>query len=152
MNPNEQFLITDYIPLLKKLSGAEKGNWGMLTPQGMVEHMTNSVGEAWGRIPQKLVTPPDQLEAYRTFMLSDRDFKPNTKNALMAETPDALRHSNMADAVNELERELGLMVQYHRSNPNATFMNPFFGELNYEQWLHLLRKHAVHHLKQFSLL
>lgn len=152
MNPNEQFLANDYIPLLKKLSGSEKGNWGVLSPQGMVEHMTNSVGEAWGRIPQKLITPPDKLEASRTFMLGDKEFRPNTKNVLMGDQPDALRHSNMADAVNELERELQLMVEYHRSNPNATFMSAFFGELNYEQWLHLLRKHAVHHLKQFSLL
>ena len=33
-----EFLKNDYIPLLKKLKGDEKGNFGKLSPQGMIEH------------------------------------------------------------------------------------------------------------------
>jgi hypothetical protein len=30
--------------------------------------------------------------------------------------------------------------------------NPFFGDLNFEENVHLLYKHALHHLKQFGVM
>lgn len=147
----EHFFTSEYIPLLQKLKGDEKGNWGVLSPQGMVEHMTDSIGIAWGRIPEKLHTAPELLERMRTFALSDKEFKPGTKNALMSETPAPLRKANMQEAIEELREEINHFVAYYRAHPAAVITNPFFGDFNYEQWLHLLHKHAVHHLKQFNL-
>ncbi len=151
MNTNEQFFKETYIPLLKKLSGHEKGQWGRLSPQGMIEHMTDSIGEAWGRIPRTILTPADKLQAFREFALSDRGFKPGTKNSLMGEEPAPLRHATIGEAISELESEIGRMMSYHQAHPSAVFTNAFFGDFNYSEWLHLLHKHAVHHLKQFDL-
>lgn len=148
----ELFLTKEYIPLLKKLDGSEKGNWGVLSAQGMVEHMTNSIGEGWGRIKQSVQTPPEFLEKARSFALSDKEFKPGTKNALMSETPAPLRKATMAEAITELEQEINSFVSYHHQHPGTIFLNPFFGNLNYDEWLHLFHKHAVHHLKQFNLI
>ncbi|MBS1634377.1 MAG: hypothetical protein JST26_00550 [Bacteroidetes bacterium] len=147
----ESFFTQHYIAKLKQIHEAETGEWGVLSPQGMVEHMTNSIGEAWGRIPRTLISPADQVQRFREFALSDKEFKPNTKNVLMSEEPAPLRHATLAEAIREIETEIGNMVHYHRRNPGATFMNPFFGEFNYEEWLHLLHKHAVHHLRQFRI-
>lgn len=147
----EQFFTQQYVPLLKQLHGTEKGEWGVLSAQGMIEHMTNSIGEAWGRIPRTLQTPADIQQRVRDFGLSDKEFKPNTKNALMSEEPAPLRHASIAEAISELEAEIRSMVQFHQEHPGTSFMNPFFGELNYDEWLHLLHKHAVHHLRQFRI-
>jgi len=54
--------------------------------------------------------------------------------------------------VSELGREIALFMQYHKANPGINVTNPFFGDLNYEEWLHLEHKHARHHLRQFNLL
>jgi hypothetical protein len=149
---NEQFITQELIPLLRRLDGSEQGAWGVLSAQGMVEHLTNSFGEAWNRIPRSLQTPAEALPKWREFALSDKEFRPNTKNAMMSEAPTPLRHATITDAVKELEQEVASFVAYHKANPGINVMNPFFGELSYDEWLHLGHKHARHHLRQFHLL
>lgn len=151
MNMHEQFFKETYIPTLRKLSGNEVGAWGVLSPQGMIEHMTDSIGIAHERIKQELQTPEPVLEKVRSFALSDKEFKPNTKNVLMSETPAALRNATISEAIEELESEINDFLNFYKANPDKKVLNPFFGEFNYEEWLHLLHKHAVHHLKQFNL-
>ncbi len=147
----ELFFKEQYIPLIKKLTGEEKGNWGVLSAQGMVEHMSESIAIASMRIVHALHTPPEQVERFKSFALSDKEFKPGTKNALMTDDAAPLRHKSMADAINELEEEVKEFLSFYEHKPEATVLNPFFGDLNYNEWLHLLNKHAVHHLKQFNL-
>ena len=148
----EQFFTNEYLPLLKKLSGDEKGNFGVLSAQGMIEHMTDSIGIAWKRVVEPMQTAEIHLEKVRAFALSDREFRPGVKNSLMSETAAPLRNATIEDAVKEIEAEVNSFIDYYKSNPDAKVLNPFFGEFNYEQWLHLLHKHAVHHLKQFNLI
>lgn len=151
MNKLEHFFKETYIPILRKLSGNEVGAWGVLSPQGMIEHMTDSIGVAHGRIKQELQTPEPMLEKVRSFALSDKEFKPNTKNSLMSEAPEPLRNPSLSEAIAELENEIKIFIDFYKLNPDRKVLNPFFGEFNYDQWLHLLHKHAVHHLKQFNL-
>jgi len=148
----QRFFTAEYIPLIKKLNGNEKPQWGLLSAQGMIEHMTDSIGIAWGRVKEPMVTAPEHLEKAKSFAMSDKEFRPNTKNSLMAEQPAALRHSNIDDAATELENEVFLFLSFYDFNPEAVVSNPFYGELNYKEWLHLLHKHATHHLKQFAVL
>ena len=84
--------------------------------------------------------------------MSEKEFKPNTKNALMSDTPVPVKNNKMESAVIELEKELVAFVDYFDKNKGAVLTNSFFGDLNFEEWLHLLHKHAVHHSKQFRLL
>lgn len=151
MNDKEQFLKTKYIPLLQQLSDNEVGAWGVLSPQGMIEHMTDAFGNGYGRIKLALQTQPELLERIRAFALSDKEFKPGTKNVLMSDTPAPLRHYSITEAIWELEQEITSFFDFYNSNPDHQEMNPFFGALNYEEQLHLLHKHAIHHLKQFNL-
>ena len=152
MNIQEHFFKSEYIPLLKQLSEKEVGLWGVLSSQGMVEHMTDSIGIAFGRIQLTLQTPEAILPKVRAFALSETLFKENTKNSLMTETPAPLRNHSMVAAITELEKEIMTFLEYYKVNPNATHLNPFFGEFNYQELLHILYKHANHHLKQFNLI
>ncbi len=151
MNSKEHFFKTEYIPLLNQLSDNEVGLWGVLSPQGMIEHMTDAIGNAYGRINLELQTPLSILPKVKAFALSETPFKENTKNALMSEIPAPLHNHSITEAIKELETEITLFFDYYKNNQNATNINPFFGEFNYEEWLHLLHKHATHHLKQFNL-
>ncbi len=152
MNAKEQFLHQEYIPLLKKLKGDEKGNFGKLSPQGMIEHMSDAFGNAYGRINHPLHTKEEMVSRFRDFALSDKPFKENTPNALMSEEPSPFRHANISNAISELEGEVKALFDFYKANPDAKKLNPFFGEFSYEDWLHLLHKHANHHLKQFNLI
>lgn len=152
MNSNERFFKEEYIPLLKQLCDNEVGLWGVLSPQGMIEHMTDAFANAHGRIILPAQTPDSILPKMRAFALSETPFKENTKNVLMSETPAPLRNQSITDAILELEKEINAFMDYYQSSPGSKNLNPFFGEFNYEEWLHLLHKHANHHLKQFNLL
>lgn len=154
MNHSEKlFFIIHKVPeLLLSLQSDAKGNWGTLNAQQMVEHLSDSVRIANGKRAEKLLTSSDNLERVRAFMLSDKAFKENTKNAQMPEIPTPCIHLTMADAISELKVELNDFNAYFENNPSKTVMNPFFGALNFEQWTHLLHKHFVHHCRQFALI
>lgn len=151
MHSKEKFFKEEYIPLLKKLKGNEQPRWGKLSAQGMIEHMTDSIGIGWKRITFPMYTSPENLPKAKAFMLSDKPFKENTPNPYMGDTPPPLRNKDIASAIQELEEEINHFFQFHKNNPNIIVQNSFFGDLNYEEWLHLLHKHALHHLKQFGL-
>jgi hypothetical protein len=151
MSEKEEFFTKHYIPILKTLKPDAKGKWGKLSAQGMVEHMTDSIGIAWGRIKLPLHTPEPLVPKFKEFALSDKEFKPETKNALMNEEPDPLRNTDLYASIDELAKEIQEFVDYHKAHPNEKILNPFFGELDYKEWLHLLHKHAIHHLKQFDI-
>ncbi|MBK6447372.1 MAG: DUF1569 domain-containing protein [Bacteroidetes bacterium] len=114
--------------------------------------MSDSFRIANAKDPHVIVTPAERLEPMKNFLLSEKEFKPNTKNILMSETPPNIRLANKMEAINELEGEINDFVSYFEQHPGSTTTNPFFGELNFEEWIQLLHKHAVHHLKQFNCL
>ncbi len=146
------FLQNEFPKLVATLNSEMKGNWGVLNAQQMVEHMTQSISYATGSNNQQLHTAAENVEKYKSFAMSDKEIKPNIKNALMSETPVATRNKSMQEAVQELKNTISNFVNYFEHNKNATLTNPFFGDLNFEEWTHLLHKHAVHHCKQFGLM
>jgi len=58
----------------------------------------------------------------------------------------------MQEAINEYNKQVTAFITYFENNKGTTLTNPFFGELSFEEWTHLLHKHAVHHSKQFGLI
>jgi hypothetical protein len=145
--------ISNTVPkLLLQLSAEAKGEWGVLNAQQMVEHLINSVRIANGKSLEKLVTPIDNLERVRSFMLSDKPFKENTKNVQMPDIPAPAVMESMKQAIDQLSAELQDFIKAFENNPLDTITNPFFGDLNFEEWTHLLNKHFEHHCYQFNLL
>ena len=63
----------------------------------MIEHFGgDAVRNANGRLKiDTIVTPPENLERMREFMMSDKPFKENTKNPLLGEEPAPLRYKTI---------------------------------------------------------
>jgi len=153
MNPEKlDFIKNDFPAMIKKPKGDEIPEWGKMNPQQMIEHMTDSIRIADEKITHAVHTPLEDLPAYKGFMMSEKPFRPNTKNKLMDENPPAITNSTLQDAVQELEDEIDYFVNYFEQQPGRVTSNPIFGDLNYGEWVHLLHKHMVHHLKQFRLM
>ena len=147
----EDFFKNDYLSLLEKIPESQTRAWGVLSLQGMIEHMTDSIGIGWKRVQFPIQYSEEITAKSKAFMLSDKPFKPGTKNSLMSETEEPLRCKNINEAKEELKNEIKEFLNFWKKNPDSQVTNPFFGELNYQEWLHLLHKHAVHHLKQFGI-
>jgi hypothetical protein len=153
MNHDKLNFIQHTFPeLVKKLNGSEVPLWGKMNAQQMIEHISDSIRIADEKNKHELHTAPEQLPVYRKFMLSDKEFKPNTKNALMDEDPVPVTKSSLAEAIREMEAEIADFIAFFKTDPERKTTNPFFGTMNFEEWIHLLYKHLMHHAKQFGLL
>ncbi|MBS1644799.1 MAG: hypothetical protein JST36_07145 [Bacteroidetes bacterium] len=145
------FLHTELVPLLASIAENQTPLWGKMKPQQMVEHMSDSLRQANGRDLMVCVTPAEQLPKMQAFLRSDKPFKENTPNTLMPDTPAPCRHSQMNDALQELQGELDEFFRVFSLAPSRMITNPFFGDLNFNDWTQLLCKHALHHLRQFGV-
>ncbi len=146
------FLKTQFIPLLHTLESHQKGVWGKMDAQQMVEHLRDICKVANGKIEMQLLnTDPARLAAAREFLMTEIPFKENTKVPVMPEEPRAHKYSSMAEAIAKLEPELADVFTVYASNPALTLMHPIFGALNYEEQIQYLDKHVRHHLRQFGV-
>lgn len=147
-----QFLRQQFVPLLQSIPTETVPLWGKMTAQQMIEHFSDYLQIHSGKAAHtEVVTPPEQLEWMRNFLESDKPFRENTKNPLMSELPAPVRNPSKEAAVKELGEELAYFFTVFKKNNLQATRNPFFGDLNYEQNIQLLYKHALHHLKQFGL-
>jgi hypothetical protein len=149
----ENFLRTRLVTYLQRLDPATAPRWGRMSVQQMIEHYAgDAVRNASGRLKMEtIITPPEQLERMREFMMSEKPFKENTKNPLMDEEPAPLRYKTVQAAIGALQQELICFFEAYEKQPDMVIRNPFFGDLNFEQNVQLLYKHALHHLRQFGV-
>jgi hypothetical protein len=147
-----EFLKRRFIPLLKQIPSDTTPQWGKMTLQQMIEHFSDSVRIASGKtVHTDFVFAPEQLQRVREFMLSEKPFKENTVNPLLPEAPAPVINTSTEEAINELQKEVSYFFSVFEKNNLQVTRSPFFGDLNYEQNVHLLHKHALHHLRQFGV-
>jgi hypothetical protein len=149
----ENFLRTKLVTCLQRLDPATPPRWGKMNVQQMIEHYAgDAVRNDNGRLKtDKIITPPEHLERLREFMMSDKPFQENTRNPLMGEEPAPLHYKTIQAAIGSLQQELIYFFEAYEKDPGLIIRNPFFGDLNFEQNVQLLYKHALHHLKQFGV-
>src|ERR1035438_7325131 len=127
----KKFLQEDLIPLLKKLDASAKGRWGVMGPQQMVGHFADAVKNASGKLILPAVNTSERLEKSREFLMTEKQFKENTKNPLIPETPFPLRKANINAAIEKLQDELNCFFQVFENDPGLKTANPIFGELDH---------------------
>ncbi|MEO6894011.1 MAG: hypothetical protein ABI136_03190 [Ginsengibacter sp.] len=148
----EDFLKNDFIPLLHKLKGDEKGNWGIMNAQQMVEHFADAVKNASGKLILPTLNTGEKLEKSRDFLMSENPFKENTVNPLIPKEGIPHRQPDLSSAIEKLQKELEHFFYVFEKIPGLQTDNAFFGKLDYNMNIQLLHKHALHHLRQFGLL
>ena len=119
----------------------------------MIEHFGGeAIRNASGRLKIDTIhTPLANLAKFREFMMSEKPFRENTNNPLLPEEPRSLRYKTIQAAIGALQLELIYFFEAFEKNPNLTTRNPIFGDLNFDQNVQLLYKHALHHLRQFGI-
>ncbi len=146
------FLKTDFISLLRQISSDTLPAWGKMSLQQMIEHFADAVKLASAKTAiSKIYTPAENLPKMQQFLASDKPFRENTVNPLMPEAPAPVRNKSVENAIAELKTELDYFFAVFETKGLQQTRNPFYGDLNFEQNVQLLYKHALHHLRQFGL-
>ena len=145
------FLKEKLVPLLQQIPSDRPPAWGKMSLQQMIEHFTDAVRIASGAAGvQQLHTPEEQIPKMQAFLASDKPFRENTRNPLLAEVPSPVRNKSISLAHEELQEEINRFFDVFTNQPHRTTLNPIFGNLTYDLNLQLLYKHALHHLRQFG--
>lgn len=148
------FITKGCVGLFKNLPAEKMGNWGKMNAQQMVEHVTEFFNVSAGKITYQLVTPIEYLPKYKAFLLSDKEFRENTKapTDVIGEEALPLCCQNMEEALESLEGSIAAFENYFKDDKEQKTLHPVFGELNVEEWVLLHYKHVRHHARQFGLM
>ena len=149
-----KFLTADSLELLGELESNSVARWGVMNVHEMIEHLADFYNISSAKIECKLFTSEEHLPAYRTFLLSDKAFRENTKapTELLGDVPRPLRFSSLDEAKEDLDKAVDNFVEYFKEDAAKKTLHPVFSMLNFEEWILLHYKHVQHHLKQFDLL
>jgi hypothetical protein len=152
MPDKQDFLKNKFTSLIKNIPADARPLWGKMSLQQMVEHFSDTVRIASGRTAiAEFITPAENIGKMQAFLMSEKPFKENTPNPLMPNVPPPVRHSNIQESIDELQQEIDHLFSRFNEEKEHVTRNPFFGDLDFEQNLHLLYKHALHHLRQFGV-
>lgn len=146
------FVENGFIALIKNLPADAVGKWGKMNAQQMLEHVSGFFKVSTNQIHFPLVTPVEHLPKYKEFLISEKEFRENTKAPVLPEEPLPLKFTTIQEAVDDLEQQIKLFVDKFSSGEIVTSQHPVFGDLSFEEWVLLHYKHVVHHARQFGLI
>jgi hypothetical protein len=147
----KHWLKSEYTQRLAQLKPDAERLWGKMNVQQMTEHMTDYVRIGSGRTVVPIITPEEHLPKAQAFLMSEKDFRENTPNSLLPDTPPSAKHTTQQAAIEELQSEVDYLFEAFSNDPELKEANPFFGYLNFDMSVQLLHKHAWHHLRQFGM-
>ena len=142
--------ITLLVGLLDKLSPETKPQWGQMKAQQMVEHLADSIKISSGKLQLPLEIPEERVAKMQEILASDKEM-PKNFEVPFAKKDTSLRHEELALAIDEFLLEWIDFEEYYAENPENKETHPYYGALNYDQWLRLHAKHFTHHFEQFGL-
>jgi len=147
----KDFLEYQFIPLVKKVPPSAPARWGKMNAQQMVEHVAGFFRISTNKLQFPFVTPLGQLPKFRAFLLSEKEFRENTKAPVLPDEPFPVRFATIDESVADLEKQVQYFFEYFSNDAEKKTLHPVFGELNFEEWVQLHHKHVRHHLKQFGV-
>ena len=135
---------------LKKLSVDSEPRWGTMNVQAMVEHLTETLKLAQGKLETSLEVPEEKVPKAQGFILSKHPMPKNFKASFAPENP-VLNYSSMNEAIEGFEKEWASYSAFFDGKEDRETLHPNFGMLNKTLWDKLNEKHIQHHLSQFGL-
>jgi oxepin-CoA hydrolase/3-oxo-5,6-dehydrosuberyl-CoA semialdehyde dehydrogenase len=138
---------------LKKLNADTPAQFGIMTPQHMVEHLTVTVKIAYNRIKIPEFEPNEKQKFQKRALLnSDMEFPRGVvAPGMNAEDLMPLRSSNLDEAKQQVLDSITAYNTYFELDTDGTTVHPRFGKLTYAEWEIFHLKHFEHHFKQFGI-
>ena len=140
-----------FLEILENLDEKKSASWGKMTPQRMIEHLSDCIYMSCGIGNHELLIPEEKIKGMQAFLNSDKEMPQNIQVPFAKEnTP--LRNTDIELAIDEFTMAWVDFEEMYSEDPQKTALHPYYGNLNYEQWLLLHSKHFTHHFTQFGLM
>ena len=140
-----------FLEILDNLDEKKSASWGKMTPQKMIEHLSDCIYMSCGIGNHELLIPEEKIKGMQAFLISDKEMPQNIQVPFAKEnTP--LRNTDIELALDEFTMAWVDFEEMYSEDSKKTALHPYYGNLNYEQWLLLHSKHFTHHFTQFGLM
>lgn len=147
----ELFFMKEVPEMLKNLQADSQAQWGSMTASEMLDHLRRGIELSLrSDIPIEILTPAEKLDSFQNFLKGDRLFIKGSPEPKEFALIDSYEGDFEALKMN-LMKSLVKMQVHFENNPEHLASHPNFGELGPELWLHLHRKHVLHHFTQFGI-
>ncbi|MEO0468106.1 MAG: phenylacetic acid degradation bifunctional protein PaaZ [Bacteroidota bacterium] len=151
-SPFMEFTRENVVKGLQALTENTPAKWGIMSPQHMVEHLNMHLNIALGKVHTKLRIPEEKVERYQESLYNYRKMPQNFQHPdLRKGKTEDLEFENLNAAKEALMATYDAYIAHFKVNPEATALNPMFGELDFTHWQLMNRKHFDHHFTQFGL-
>ena len=139
-----------FLEILENLDEKKSASWGKMTSQRMIEHLSDCIYMSCGIGNHELLIPEEKIKGMQAFLNSDKEMPQNIQVPFAKEnTP--LRNTDIELALDEFTMAWVDFEEMYSEDSKKTALHPYYGNLNYEQWLLLHSKHFTHHFTQFGL-
>lgn len=146
------FLTNEFTPLLEKLSTDTKANFGLMTPQHMVEHLIGAIESAIGKYEGERENPAtEQQLGMQQFIKSGCVLSHRPSDKTKADLPP-LKHASLEEAISLVPKAVEKYYAFQDDNPDYIPYASYLGEVAFEdvELFHFM--HIQYHLWQFGLL
>ena len=150
MNEPEQFLRETVPVVIAGLNVDAAPLWGSMNATEMIQHLRLGIKMSMDNQDGGISTPPEKLESYKRFLMSDRPFGKNQPRPPYFE--QTIDHHELAQLKQSFLAELERLLQYFEEHPEHTSNHDSFGVLSVDEWKQLHYKHFRHHFVQFGLI
>ena len=138
--------------LFAQLKIDAKPQWGILTPQHMVEHLEYQYSIATEKVHTRLTVLPETLEKFVEVVYNHQPMMKGYNHPLLRKGElEDLRYGSLEEAIEKYFIAKEAYEMYFKENKGKATLNPSFGELTKFEWDLLNRKHTHHHFEQFGL-
>lgn len=117
----------------------------------MIEHMGYAFRQASGLIPLAPLNDEVTTAKMHQFMMSEKPFRDNTPNPYLPDTPEPATYETIEESLAHLQEDIDVFISVFNEDKEKQVLNPFFGNLTFDEWTHLLHKHAMHHMRRFGV-
>lgn len=153
MSPRYKKSLLEELPsLFKNLTGSQEPNFGLMTAQHMVEHLTYVTKSLSKRRGEPQGEPTKSQLYFRKFIDKGCPFQYRPKEGVSKADLAPLRSENISAAIAGLEAATASFYQLFETNPDHKSYNDMMGEFNLEELEIFLYQHGRWHAHQFGLI
>ena len=146
------FLTTEFPKLLNNLSPNSKANFGLMTPQHMVEHLIGAIESATEKYEGEREKPAtEQQLGMQQFIKSGCVLSHRPSDKTKADLPP-LKHASLEEAISLVPKAVQKYYAFQDANSNYIPYAYYMGEVSFEEVELFHFMHIQYHLWQFGLL
>lgn len=148
----KNFLLDELPKILKNLTTETKGNFGLMTPQHMVEHITWTIKGAAKKYEGGRENPPTKRQlGFQKFIANGSILQHRPSDKTEVDLP-TLKYNSLEEAISKIPEAVQRFYKLWETQPDYVPYNSFMGELSFEEVELFHFMHVRYHLWQFGLI